>query len=71
MRRATRRWDVHPTAPRKGTDRDGCLAEHLVPVNGDAPDVTVDFVAVSDEVVGPLGAKDAGESGQVGAAAEP
>jgi xanthine dehydrogenase YagR molybdenum-binding subunit len=45
------------------------LAEYLVPVNADAPDVTVDFVEVRDELVGPLGAKGVGEIGQVGVAA--
>jgi xanthine dehydrogenase YagR molybdenum-binding subunit len=45
------------------------LAEYLVPVNADAPDVTVDFVDVHDDLVGPLGAKGVGEIGQVGVAA--
>jgi xanthine dehydrogenase YagR molybdenum-binding subunit len=45
------------------------LAEYLVPVNADAPDVTVEFVEVRDDVVGPLGAKGVGEIGQVGTAA--
>jgi xanthine dehydrogenase YagR molybdenum-binding subunit len=45
------------------------LAEYLVPVNADAPDVIVEFVEVQDDVVGPLGAKGVGEIGQVGAAA--
>jgi xanthine dehydrogenase YagR molybdenum-binding subunit len=45
------------------------LAEYLVPVNADAPDVTVEFVEVHDDVVGPLGAKGVGEIGQVGTAA--
>jgi xanthine dehydrogenase YagR molybdenum-binding subunit len=40
-----------------------------VPVNADAPDVTVDFVEVDDHVVNPLGVKGVGEIGQVGAAA--
>ena len=43
--------------------------ECLVPVNADAPDVTVEFVNVTDDVVGPLGAKGGGEIGQVGVAA--
>jgi xanthine dehydrogenase YagR molybdenum-binding subunit len=47
----------------------GNLAEYLVPVNADAPDVTVEFVEVHDELVGPLGAKGVGEIGQVGVAA--
>ena len=33
------------------------------------PEVTVDFVEVNDDLVGPLGAKGVGEIGQVGAAA--
>src|SRR4029079_6668487 len=45
------------------------LGEYLVPVNADAPDVTVDFVEVHDEVVNPLGVKGVGEIGQVGVAA--
>jgi xanthine dehydrogenase YagR molybdenum-binding subunit len=45
------------------------LGEYLVPVNADAPDVTVDFVDVEDTVVGPLGVKGVGEIGQVGVAA--
>jgi xanthine dehydrogenase YagR molybdenum-binding subunit len=45
------------------------LGEYLVPVNADAPEVTVEFVEVTDEVVNPLGVKGVGEIGQVGAAA--
>ena len=45
------------------------LGEYLVPVNADAPDVRVEFVEVTDEVVNPLGVKGVGEIGQVGAAA--
>jgi xanthine dehydrogenase YagR molybdenum-binding subunit len=45
------------------------LGEYLVPVNADAPDITVEFVEVDDDVVGPLGVKGVGEVGQVGAAA--
>jgi len=55
--------------PRSGRWTATNLAEYLVPVNADAPDVTVDFVEVQDDVVGPLGAKGVGEIGQVGAAA--
>jgi xanthine dehydrogenase YagR molybdenum-binding subunit len=47
----------------------GNLAEYLVAVNADAPDVTVEFVEVQDDVAGPLGAKGVGEIGQVGVAA--
>jgi xanthine dehydrogenase YagR molybdenum-binding subunit len=45
------------------------LGEYLVPVNADAPDVTVEFVEVTDDVVNPLGVKGVGEIGQVGAGA--
>jgi xanthine dehydrogenase YagR molybdenum-binding subunit len=55
--------------PRQGRWGAGNLAEYLVPVNADAPDVTIDFVEVHDDVVGPLGAKGVGEIGQVGVAA--
>jgi xanthine dehydrogenase YagR molybdenum-binding subunit len=55
--------------PRYGRWTGTNLAEYLVPVNADAPEVTVDFVEVDDDVVGPLGAKGVGEIGQVGAAA--
>ncbi len=47
----------------------GNLAEYLVPVNADAPDVAIELVHVDDHVVGPLGAKGVGEIGQVGTAA--
>jgi xanthine dehydrogenase YagS FAD-binding subunit len=46
-----------------------CIATHpsdvavvLVAFDADAPDVTVDFVEVHDDVVGPLGAKGVGKS---------
>jgi xanthine dehydrogenase YagR molybdenum-binding subunit len=55
--------------PRSGRWAATNLAEYLVPVNADAPDVTVDFVDVDDDVVGPLGVKGVGEIGQVGVAA--
>jgi xanthine dehydrogenase YagR molybdenum-binding subunit len=55
--------------PRSGRWAAGNLAEYLVPVNADAPEVTIEFVEVHDEVVGPLGAKGVGEIGQVGTAA--
>jgi xanthine dehydrogenase YagR molybdenum-binding subunit len=45
------------------------LGEYLVPVNADAPEVTVDFVELTDTVVNPLGVKGVGEIGQVGIAA--
>jgi xanthine dehydrogenase YagR molybdenum-binding subunit len=55
--------------PRLGRWASNNLGEYLVPVNADAPEVTVDFVDVVDEVVNPLGVKGVGEIGQVGAAA--
>ena len=45
------------------------LGEYLVPVNADAPDVTVDLVEVDDHVANTLGVKGVGEIGQVGLAA--
>jgi xanthine dehydrogenase YagR molybdenum-binding subunit len=45
------------------------LGEYLVPVNADAPDVTVELVEVEDEGFNPLGVKGVGEIGQVGVAA--
>jgi xanthine dehydrogenase YagR molybdenum-binding subunit len=45
------------------------LAEYLVPVNADAPDVAIEFVEVEDRGVNPLGIKGVGEIGQVGVAA--
>jgi xanthine dehydrogenase YagR molybdenum-binding subunit len=55
--------------PRRGRWGASNLGEYLVPVNADAPEVTVDFVEVTDSVVNPLGVKGVGEIGQVGAAA--
>jgi xanthine dehydrogenase YagR molybdenum-binding subunit len=55
--------------PRFGRWAAGNLAEYLVPVNADAPDVKIELVEVRDEIVGPLGAKGVGEIGQVGTAA--
>jgi xanthine dehydrogenase YagR molybdenum-binding subunit len=55
--------------PRSGRWGAGNLAEYLVAVNADAPDVTIEFVDVVDGVVNPLGAKGVGEIGQVGVAA--
>lgn len=45
------------------------LAEYLVPVNADIPDIEVHFVDEKDEFVNPLGVKGVGEIGIVGAAA--
>ncbi|HEY7177172.1 MAG TPA: xanthine dehydrogenase family protein molybdopterin-binding subunit, partial [Micromonosporaceae bacterium] len=55
--------------PRSGRWTANNLGEYLVPVNADAPDVTVEFVEVTDDVVNQLGVKGVGEIGQVGAAA--
>jgi xanthine dehydrogenase YagR molybdenum-binding subunit len=55
--------------PRHGRWAANNLGEYLVPVNADAPDVTVEFVEVTDDVVNPLGVKGIGEIGLVGAAA--
>jgi xanthine dehydrogenase YagR molybdenum-binding subunit len=46
----------------------GNLGEYLVPVNADAPDVTIEFVDVTDNLVNPLGVKGVGEVGQVAVA---
>jgi xanthine dehydrogenase YagR molybdenum-binding subunit len=54
--------------PRHGRWGANNLGEYLVPVNADAPDVTVEFVDVTDDVVNPLGVKGVGEIGQVGVA---
>lgn len=45
------------------------LAEYLVPVNADVPDIDVAFVGQPDPDTGVLGAKSAGEIGMVGVAA--
>jgi xanthine dehydrogenase YagR molybdenum-binding subunit len=55
--------------PRYGRWAAGNLAEYLVPVNADVPDVTVELIEVDDDLVGPLGAKGVGEIGMVGTAA--
>ena len=55
--------------PRTGRWAANNLAEYLLPVNADAPEVTVEFVEVDDTLVGPLGAKGVGEIGQVGVGA--
>jgi xanthine dehydrogenase YagR molybdenum-binding subunit len=44
------------------------LGEYLVPVNADAPEITIEFVAVEDSGINPLGVKGVGEIGQVGTA---
>jgi xanthine dehydrogenase YagR molybdenum-binding subunit len=55
--------------PRFGRWGASNLAEYLVPVNADAPAVTVELVEVHDEGFNPLGVKGVGEIGQVGVAA--
>jgi xanthine dehydrogenase YagR molybdenum-binding subunit len=55
--------------PRLGRWGATSLGDYLVPVNADAPEVTVEFVDVRDEVVNPLGVKGVREIGQVGVAA--
>jgi xanthine dehydrogenase YagR molybdenum-binding subunit len=55
--------------PRHGRWGASNLGEYLVPVNADAPEITVEFVEVQDDLVNPLGVKGVGEIGQVGAAA--
>jgi xanthine dehydrogenase YagR molybdenum-binding subunit len=45
------------------------LGEYLVPVNADAPEITIEFVEVQDTGINPLGVKGVGEIGQVGTAA--
>ena len=45
------------------------LGEYLVPVNADAPEITIEFVEVQDNGINPLGVKGVGEIGQVGSAA--
>jgi xanthine dehydrogenase YagR molybdenum-binding subunit len=55
--------------PRLGRWGASNLGDYLVPVNADAPDVTVELVEVRDEGFNPLGVKGVGEIGQVGVAA--
>ncbi|MEV1333683.1 xanthine dehydrogenase family protein molybdopterin-binding subunit [Micromonospora costi] len=55
--------------PRMGRWTNASLADYLVPVNADAPDVVVDTVEMPDEKVNPIGIKGVGEIGVVGAAA--
>jgi len=55
--------------PRLGRWGASNLGEYLVPVNADAPEVTVELIEVSDRGVNPLGVKGVGEIGQVGVAA--
>ncbi|MEV6555520.1 xanthine dehydrogenase family protein molybdopterin-binding subunit [Nocardia sp. NPDC051756] len=54
---------------RDGRWANASLLEYLLPVNADAPEVDISFVAVDDTVVNPLGVKGIGELGMIGAAA--
>ncbi|GIH14506.1 xanthine dehydrogenase family protein molybdopterin-binding subunit [Rugosimonospora africana] len=54
---------------RSGRWANASLADYLVPVNADSPDVVVDTVEVHENVVNPLGVKGVGEIGVVGVAA--
>ena len=45
------------------------LGTYLVPVNADAPEITIELIEVEDTGVNPLGVKGVGEIGQVGVAA--
>ncbi|MFY1672241.1 xanthine dehydrogenase family protein molybdopterin-binding subunit [Plantactinospora sp. WMMB334] len=55
--------------PHTGRWANASLADYLVPVNADAPDIVVDTIEVADPVVNPLGVKGVGEIGVVGTAA--
>ncbi|WP_116247325.1 xanthine dehydrogenase family protein molybdopterin-binding subunit [Nocardiopsis sp. FIRDI 009] len=55
--------------PQQGRWANASLAEYLLPVNADAPDVEAEMIEVEDRVVNPLGVKGIGEVGQVGVAA--
>jgi xanthine dehydrogenase YagR molybdenum-binding subunit len=55
--------------PRSGRWANASLADYLIPVNADVPDVVVDTVEVLEDVVNPLGVKGVGEIGIVGASA--
>jgi xanthine dehydrogenase YagR molybdenum-binding subunit len=45
------------------------LGTYLVPVNADAPEITIELIEVEDKGINPLGVKGVGEIGQVGVAA--
>ncbi|MEU2980450.1 xanthine dehydrogenase family protein molybdopterin-binding subunit [Streptomyces hirsutus] len=61
--------EANHVAPDTGRWANSSLAEYLVAVNADAPDVDVEFIEVEDDIVNPLGVKGVGEIGQVGVAA--
>jgi xanthine dehydrogenase YagR molybdenum-binding subunit len=55
--------------PDTGRWANASLADYLIPVNADVPDVVIDTIEVPDSVINPLGVKGVGEIGIVGAAA--
>ncbi|MFC6020395.1 xanthine dehydrogenase family protein molybdopterin-binding subunit [Plantactinospora solaniradicis] len=55
--------------PHTGRYANENLADYLVPVNADAPEVTIETIEVPDQVVNPLGVKGVGEIGIVGTSA--
>ncbi|GAA3747233.1 xanthine dehydrogenase family protein molybdopterin-binding subunit [Plantactinospora mayteni] len=55
--------------PHTGRWANASLADYLVPVNADVPDITIDTIEVPDSVVNPLGVKGVGEIGIVGTSA--
>lgn len=61
--------EANHMAPDTGRWVNSSLAEYLVAVNADAPDVDVELIEVEDDIVNPLGVKGVGEIGQVGVAA--
>ncbi|MFD0228564.1 xanthine dehydrogenase family protein molybdopterin-binding subunit [Streptomyces hirsutus] len=61
--------EANHMAPDTGRWANSSLAEYLVAVNADAPDVDVELIEVEDDIVNPLGVKGVGEIGQVGVAA--
>jgi xanthine dehydrogenase YagR molybdenum-binding subunit len=55
--------------PRYGRWAASDLGTYLVPVNADAPEITIELIEVEDKGINPLGVKGVGEIGQVGVAA--
>ena len=62
-------WEATHIDERFGRYINTDLAEYLVPVSADVPEIDVTFVGAPDPDTGVLGAKSAGEIGIVGAAA--
>jgi xanthine dehydrogenase YagR molybdenum-binding subunit len=62
-------WEGTHIDRRYGRYINADLAEYLVPVNADIPDIDVLFVGLPDPATGVMGAKSAGEIGMVGVAA--